>query len=187
MAIQLICDNCTFINYINDISMLKCKICEADLPKIDLLQFQNISQAAERKEIIYKNYRKAVELIPESLIKSPEIYLTGNINGYSIKFLVDTGAQISVISKNIAIACNLEDLIDQSYHGKIVGVGNDKIEGRIHYCDVVFDWGILPCGFTICQNPNLIPIIGIDILNSHGIIIDFKNKQLEIGTIKIKW
>ena len=187
MTFQIKCPSCTVINYVKDTSQKRCSVCNNLLPELDEIQMFNIIQADQRQMKIYDNIKKARDFIPETYFKSPSIFITGKINGHSVKFLIDTGAQMSVISKNIAIACNLDDIIDEAHCGKILGVGNDKIMGRVHYVEVMFDWGILPCGFTVCKNPNLVPIIGIDILNSHGVIIDFKNKILQIGNNKINW
>ena len=101
--------------------------------------------------------------------------------------MVDTGAEISIMNKSIAIACGLEKYIDERYNGKLQGVGSDKILGKVHYTEITFNWGVLPCGFTICSNNDIIPIIGIDIMNSHGIIINCKTKTLQIGKNIIKW
>lgn len=187
MNYQITCLNCTFINNIKDISQKTCNVCNNPLPELNDIQIFNIMQANQRQLKIYDNIKKARDFIPETYFKSPSIFITGKINGHSVKFLIDTGAQMSVISKDIAFACNLDEIIDEAYCGKIMGVGNDTIMGRVHYVEVMFDWGILPCGFTVCKNPNLVPIIGIDILNSHGVIIDFKNKSLQIGNNKINW
>lgn len=187
MNYQITCSICTVVNYVKKSTDTYCYLCGNELPKLDQYQIANIIEANKREQKIYETIKKARDIIPETYICSPSIFITGKINDYTIKFLIDTGAQMSVIPQNVAIACELNDIIDESYCGKIKGVGHDKVMGRIHYVEVNFDWGILPCSFTICKNPDLIPIIGIDILNSHGVIINFKTKCLEIGTNKIKW
>ena len=58
------------------------------------------------------------------------------INNTPIKFLVDTGAQISF---NVVECLNLKDLIDEKYKGTLKGVGNDKIIGIIHYVEVFLE------------------------------------------------
>jgi DNA damage-inducible protein 1 len=187
MSITINCPTCTFRNDIHDTKQHNCCICFNLLPKINSNQLLNIREADEKHNIIMKNYLKAIEIIPEFYTKSPSIFIKGSINGNMIKFLIDTGAEISVMSKNTAIACGLSKYIDESYCGKLIGTGETKIMGKVHYTEIVFDWGVLPCGFTICNTENITSIIGIDMLNSHGTIIDFKNKTLNIGKHIIKW
>ena len=187
MSFHINCSKCTAINAINDTKQQFCYFCFSELPKVNSTQLLNIVEAKKKQDIITKNYMKAMEIMPELYTKSPSIHIQGSINGNSIKFLVDTGAEISIMNKSIAIACGLEKYIDERYNGKLQGVGSDKILGKVHYTEITFNWGVLPCGFTICSNNNIIPIIGIDIMNSHGIIINCKTKTLQIGKNIIKW
>ena len=187
MSFNINCSKCTAINAINDTKQQFCYFCFSELPKVNSTQLLNIIEAKKKQDIINKNYMKAMEIMPELYTKSPSIHIQGSINGNSIKFLVDTGAEISIMNKSIAIACGLEKYIDERYNGKLQGVGSDKILGKVHYTEITFNWGVLPCGFTICSNNDIIPIIGIDIMNSHGIIINCKTKTLQIGKNIIKW
>ena len=187
MNFHINCSKCTAINVINDTKQNLCYVCFSELPKVNSTQLLNIIEAKKKQDIITKNYIKAMEIMPELYTKSPSIHIQGSINGNSIKFLVDTGAEISIMNKSIAIACGLEKYIDERYNGKLQGVGSDKILGKVHYTEITFNWGVLPCGFTICSNNDIIPIIGIDIMNSHGIIINCKTKTLQIGKNIIKW
>ena len=187
MSFNINCSKCTAINAINDTKQQFCYFCFSELPKVNSTQLLNIVEAKKKQDIINKNYMKAMEIMPELYTKSPSIHIQGSINGNNIKFLVDTGAEISIMNKSIAIACGLEKYIDERYNGKLQGVGSDKILGRVHYTEITFNWGVLPCGFTICNNNDIIPIIGIDIMNSHGIIINCKKKTLQIGKNIIKW
>lgn len=187
MSFNINCSKCTAINAINDTKQQICYFCFSELPKVNSTQLLNIVEAKKKQDIINKNYMKAMEIMPELYTKSPSIHIQGSINGNSIKFLIDTGAEISIMNKSIAIACGLEKYIDERYNGKLQGVGSDKILGKVHYTEITFNWGVLPCGFTICSNNDIIPIIGIDIMNSHGIIINCKTKTLQIGKNIIKW
>lgn len=187
MSFHINCSKCTAINVINDTKQQFCYVCFSELPKVNSTQLLNIVEAKKKQDIINKNYMKAMEIMPELYTKSPSIYIKGTINGNMMKFLIDTGAQKSLLSKSVAVACGLDKYIDERYSGKLVGVGTDKILGKVHYTEITFDWGVLPCSFTICSNNNIIPIIGIDILNSHGVNIDFKTKTLKIGKNIIKW
>lgn len=134
-----------------------------------------------QNNLIYENMEKAYNEIPHTLIKTEAIFLKGHINGYEINFLLDTGAEMSIIPANIIEACNLDSIMDKNYQGTMKGVGEAKILGRVHYIEIILECGIYPCAFTVCSNNNLPPILGIDMMYNLGISIDFKKKQIHFG------
>ena len=54
------------------------------------------------------------------------------LNGFVIPAMIDTGAQISVISSSCAQRCRIAQQMDTRYAGKAVGVGSTDILGRIN-------------------------------------------------------
>jgi predicted aspartyl protease len=104
--------------------------------------------------------------------------MKGFINGIEISFLMDTGAEVSLLPLNLVEACGLTQILDRKYQGQLSGVGHDKIEGKLHYVEVVLDCGIYPCAFTVCANNNLPPILGIDMMYNLSINIDFKKNKI---------
>ena len=112
---------------------------------------------------------------------------TAVINGLHFKAFVDTGAQISIMPEIIAEACNLQGLIDRKYKGVAKGVGSAEIRGRIHCVDVYLGTKVLPCGFTIINMEDNKLILGLDMLKSHGCILDFKNRCLMLGEERIEF
>jgi len=135
----------------------------------------------EQNDPVYQNLMKAYEEIPHTLIKSDSIFLKGFINGTDIQFLLDTGAEMSVLPLNIVEACGLMHILNKEYSGVMKGVGSDKILGKLHYVEVVLDCGVYPCAFTVCSNNDVPPILGIDMMYNLGIGIDFKNKKIHFG------
>lgn len=161
------CNKCTFIFDTEDTI---CPMCS----------HYNIKPITALEE----NMIKAYEEIPHTLIQTKNaIYIKGYINGNEISFLLDTGAEMSIIPYNFIKACNMEDIIDTKYKGRILGVGEASILGRIHYIDVLLeDVGILPCAFTVSSNNDLPAIIGIDMMHHLGIVINFMNKTILFST-----
>lgn len=53
------------------------------------------------------------------------------INGFSVPAVVDTGAQMSVMSEACARRCHLGGLMDTRFQGTVVGVGKSDILGRL--------------------------------------------------------
>jgi predicted aspartyl protease len=129
-------------------------------------------------DLIEQNLQKAIDEIPHTLFRSESIFLNGYINGNPISFLLDTGAESSVLPFDIVEASGLHDILDRKCSGKLVGVGEDKILGRIHYVEVVLDCGVYPCSFVVCSNPNMLPILGIDMMFNLGISLDFKKRKI---------
>ncbi len=127
---------------------------------------------------LLENMAKAYAEIPHIFIKSESIFMKGYINGIEIDFLLDTGAEMSLIPYDIAHACGLDSLINSKYAGIIKGAGETKMLGRIFYVEVVFDCGIYPCSFSVCHNNNLPPILGIDMMHNLGLVLDFKKKKI---------
>ena len=130
------------------------------------------------KNLVEENLEKAYNEIPHTFIRTEAIYLKGHINGHEINFLLDTGAEMSVIPANIIQACGLENILDTNFSGVMKGVGEAKTLGRIHYVEVVLECGVYPCSFSVCSNNDLPAILGIDMMYNLGISIDFKKKQI---------
>jgi hypothetical protein len=129
-------------------------------------------------DLVEENFKKAYNEIPHTFIRTEAIFLKGHINGQEINFLLDTGAEMSVIPANIIQACGLESILDTQYSGVMKGVGEAKTLGRVHYVEVVLECGVYPCSFSVCSNNDLPAILGIDMMYNLGISIDFKKKQI---------
>jgi DNA damage-inducible protein 1 len=173
-TIAVKCSHCTVINnYQNQ----KCKVCENDIPKN-----QNINmQVSEKESRIIKNLETAFTQIPESFIKVEMLYIPCQINGVDMKAFIDTGAQMSIMSQNVAAICGIDEIIDEKYKGVAIGVGKSKIIGKIHLVDIIVRGNILPCSFTILENNDLDLLLGLDMLLSHGCVLDLKRRKLIIN------
>jgi predicted aspartyl protease len=176
-----------------DVSCTKCKFIitqEIDIsiqsnsiycPACDNIFDFNITDhdhADEEDDLVIQNLAKAYEEIPHTFIRTEAIFMKGYINGVEVNFLMDTGAEMSLLPLNLVEACCLTKILDRKYQGQLSGVGHDKIEGKLHYVEVVLDCGVYPCAFTVCANNNLPPILGIDMMYNLGINIDFKKSKI---------
>ena len=179
---RISCPKCTIINNVIDLSKINnCYLCGQLIYKPDDILVSQIKSADERERKISDNYLKAYEEIPQVFIPAKMIHITGKINNHKIKFLVDTGAQVSLLPLNFVTACGLQDLIDNKYHGELKGVGTDKIVGKLHYVEITFPIGVFPGSFTVCKNNSIEAILGIDMMQALGITIDFKKRSLLFG------
>lgn len=187
--LKINCSYCTFLNIINKESMNidnYCLMCGNLVYKPDDTILTQINEAEKRKIMIQENFKKAYDAIPSSFIPSNMIYLNTKIRNNEmtseVRFLIDTGAQVSVLPLDVAKGLNIDNLIDESYNGELKGVGNDVIMGRIHYLEVELSFGTIPCSFTICKNPNMVPILGIDMMQHMGIVLDFVKRKIIFAT-----
>ncbi len=184
--LQIICNKCSFpIEQIPSSidTFVYCPACDNvfDLPtKENNKECDNHDEEYKETKmtLIEENYLKAYMEIPQTFIRSEPIFIKGFINGHEILFLLDTGAESSFIPVNIIESCGISNLIDKTYATKLIGVGESKTVGKIHYIEVVFDCGVYACSFGICENNNLPPILGIDMMYNLGIQLDFKNKKI---------
>ena len=143
------------------------------------------SQILKQNEV-QKNYEDALETIPESFIPVNMLYIPAIINKKEVDLFIDTGAQISLMSLEMAKNCGIDYLIDYFVNGEVKGIGKQDIIGKIHMVDVGIGDVSIPCGFTIINNSKDI-ILGLNMLLSHGCILDLKNKNLCYGNYKINF
>ncbi len=136
------------------------------------------SQEPSDEDLVSENLEKAYMEIPHTFIRTEAIFIKGHINGHELNFLLDTGAEMSVIPADIIQACGLEKILDKHFSGVMKGVGEAKMLGKIHYIEVVLECGVYPCSFSVCSNNDLPPILGIDMMYNLGISLDFKSKKI---------
>lgn len=102
------------------------------------------------------------------------------VNGFTIPALIDTGAQISVMSQACAERCLLSDKIDTCYGGRAVGVGVSEISGRIHSLPL----RIGPLSFqnriAILKRSRVDFIIGLDFLRKHKCELNIQDNSIRI-------
>ena len=181
-SVYINCPVCTLENNVDvkSVDKVYCSACNSLLVSDNSAILSEIEEADNKVRLIEENYYKAYDEIPESFIPATMVYLNAKINGNDVKFLVDTGAQTSILPFNIVKCCNLDHLIDDKVSGQLRGVGQDKIMGRIHYVEVELGFGVIPCSFTICSNNEMIPLLGVDMMKTMGLTLNFKKRIIEI-------
>ena len=119
-------------------------------------------------------------LFDQTHITHTLLYLKVQCNDYNFKIIVDTGAQLSVMSHEMAKLLNLS--IDTRTKGEARGVGVTKILGIIHNCHLRIENIIIPIDFKVIENMDkYIVLLGLDFLYNHRCIIDLIGRVIKIN------
>jgi Aspartyl protease len=109
----------------------------------------------ERKSLVNEQYRQAMQEYPESMGRVLMLYIEAKINGNPLQAFVDSGAQMTIMSKRCADRCGILHLVDTRFAGVAVGVGTGKILGRIHIVQLQIGDCYFPCSVTIMDDATL--------------------------------
>lgn len=85
-----------------------------------------------RQEAIQANMEAAMESMPEAFGRVVMLYVDMKVNSVPVKCFVDSGAQMTIMTKSCVEKCKLSHLIDTRFKGEARGVGACPILGKIH-------------------------------------------------------
>ncbi|KAF7458593.1 DNA damage-inducible protein 1-like [Cryptosporidium felis] len=150
-------------------------------------EYQMIIEEQLRKRNIDESLSLAQDHIPESFAQVNMLYINAEVNGILIKAFVDSGAQMTIMSKKCAEKCNLVRLIDYRFNGIAQGVGTGKIVGRIHVAQMKIGKSFFPFSITVLEEDRVDFLFGLDLLKRFRCCIDLKQNCLLIGDEKVKF
>ena len=135
---------------------------------------------------INENMETAMEFSPESFGTVHMLYINCNVNGVPTKAFVDSGAQMTIMSKACADRCNVTKLLDTRWAGVAKGVGIQKILGRAHMVQIEIAGTFLPTSFSVLEDQTMDVLLGLDMLRRHQCCIDLKDNRLKFGALGIE-
>ncbi|MCO5591895.1 hypothetical protein L7F22_045888 [Adiantum nelumboides] len=145
------------------------------------IEAQRKIEAAIQQNNVNENWEAAIEHNPEAFARVIMLYVDMEVNGVPIKAFVDSGAQMTIISKSCAERCGLLRLLDKRYVGIAKGVGQSAIVGRIHVAHIKIGGKFYMCSFTVLEESDVEFIFGLDMLRKHQCAIDLKDSVLRVG------
>eukprot|EP00245_Coleochaete_scutata_P007428 TRINITY_DN22839_c0_g1_i1.p1 TRINITY_DN22839_c0_g1~~TRINITY_DN22839_c0_g1_i1.p1 ORF type:complete len:420 (-),score=96.04 TRINITY_DN22839_c0_g1_i1:511-1770(-) len=156
---------------------------EIDLSNMDPFDVdaqRRIEEAIHQKNID-ENWQQAIEYNPEAFARVVMLYVDSEVNGVPLKAFVDSGAQMTIMSKKCAERTGLLRLIDKRYTGMARGVGSSAIIGKVHLAPLKIGGHFFECSFTILDQNDVEFIFGLDMLRKHQCMIDLKDNVLRVG------
>ncbi|KAG7341431.1 aspartyl protease [Nitzschia inconspicua] len=113
----------------------------------------------QNRQLVNEQYRHCMNEYPESMGRVLMLYIEAKINNHPLQGFVDSGAQMTIMSKSCAERCGILHLLDTRFAGVAVGVGTGKILGKIHIAQLQIEDAFFPCSITVMDNATL-PVAG---------------------------
>ncbi|CAF3250242.1 unnamed protein product [Rotaria socialis] len=129
---------------------------------------------------VLDNMEHAYEHAPEFFGHVLMLYINCKINGHPVKAFVDSGAQMTIMSKICAERCGIMRLIDIRFNGIAKGVGTQKILGRIHLAQLEVEKQFFATSLAVLEDQSIDMLIGLDMLRRHRCVIDLDKNVLRI-------
>ena len=134
--------------------------------------------------VIYSSYLILTGTVPVTASSFDPLQVMCEINGFMVPAIIDTGAEITVMSAACAKRCRLSSSINTKYTGKAIGVGSSDILGGID--DLSLRIG--PISFqnkiSILRSSRCDLLIGLDVLRRFDCQISLPDRALTLSVKK---
>ena len=127
-----------------------------------------IAQEIQQRNI-QENMETAIEFTPESFGRVVMLYIPIKVNGVLVNALVDSGAASTVMSESCAEKCSVMRLVDRRFATVAVGVGTQKVIGKVHLGTVQIGEDMLTTAFQVLQSQAEDMLLGLDMLRRHQV------------------
>lgn len=137
------------VQAVRDVERQRIRMLNADPMDPDVQQ--RIAQDIQQKNI-EENMQAAIEYTPESFSNVVMLYIQIKVNGVPVKAMVDSGAAGTIMSDRCAKECGVMRLVDRRFAGMAVGVGTQKIIGKVHLGTIQIGEDFLTSSFKVLEN-----------------------------------
>jgi predicted aspartyl protease len=155
---------------------------------VDYAEQRRILEHIQR-ECIEENRQYAHDHAPESLVDYSVLLLDLTINNHTVRVIVDTGAQMSLLPMSCVQQCNVHYLIDRRCRMTVEGVGTQQSIGKIHALAVNVAGCVFTNPFVVIDEPLQTPLLGVDWLMKNRAIIDLSSGNgclgLQGGAVRV--
>lgn len=123
----------------------------------------------------------------ESMLDNSLLHILLEVNGFQYACIIDTGAQLSVMSQKMAETLKIDHLIDKTFAGIAKGVGSAKILGNIFNVKAKINQIQFQLNFKVIENDEYLVLLGLDFLLSKCDTINLKNRSIIINNKPVKF
>lgn len=109
------------------------------------------------------------------------LYVPCEIGAHEVEILVDTGAEMSIISESLARQLDLLHRLDKRYRGTARGVGSAAILGKVFDVPVKLGQVEFELTFSVLQTQNCELILGLDLMRYFKCLVDLEKNCLIFG------
>lgn len=114
-------------------------------------------------------------------INAAMLHVAAEIGESEVEMLVDTGAQMSVISEPLANQLGLLSRLDRSRPGIANGVGQAKIIGHVYDVPVKLGHVEFALNFSVLQMQQPLLLLGLDQMSHYRCLVDLDRRCLVFG------
>lgn len=109
-------------------------------------------------------------------------YIKGCYHYYYFKMMIDSGAQISVISTSMVNKLNLHHKVDKNFRGEAKGVGTATIVGCLFELNIQLTNGLnITNNFKVMQLEMDMVLLGMDFLTHYNGILNIGKRELIVN------
>lgn len=135
----------------------------------EIKQQQQHFEKALQQQALNENLANALEFHPEAFVPVDMLYVECEVNRHPLRAFVDTGAQKTIISEQVAKGCDILHLLDVRFAGMATGVGQQPILGVVHGVTIRIGGAHVSCSVCVMREVSVGFIFGLDMLQKHGV------------------
>jgi len=156
--------------------------------------YQKVLEEKRKYWKLYRNKKRAEKIFNNSkpIFPAHMESILAQINGLHIQIYIDSGAEMSIITRDVIKILDLEDIVDIEVNGNVSSIGNQPVPifGKVHIVDVKIMDKKFPFSLIVIdkkETRDMSLILGLDMLIKHKCSIDFEKNLLIIGGIEVNF